>query len=159
LQPAVRSAQWADEYRRRTVHLQEPSAKSPLREATIGLDEGDRVGIIGVNGCGKSTLLKVLAGLEPARHRFGTLARRQNLRTALLEQKPPFDPGHNLIEHCSTPPAPARTRGRSHPRMELAHERHARHPEDAVAAAVTGPAGGADGQPRGVGFEARAQAV
>ena len=31
---------------------------------SIGLNEGDKAGIIGINGTGKSTLLKVIAGLE-----------------------------------------------------------------------------------------------
>jgi len=35
-------------------------------DVTLGIDEGDKIGLIGVNGTGKSTFLKVLAGLEPA---------------------------------------------------------------------------------------------
>lgn len=39
--------------------------KEILREASLSLEAGDRVGLIGVNGSGKSTLLKIIAGLEP----------------------------------------------------------------------------------------------
>ena len=37
--------------------------KPILEDVTFSLDEGDRLGIIGVNGCGKSTLLSLIAGL------------------------------------------------------------------------------------------------
>ena len=37
-----------------------------LRGASLGINEGDKIGVIGVNGTGKSTLLKILAGVEEA---------------------------------------------------------------------------------------------
>ena len=40
--------------------------KSILEDVTFSLDEGDKLGIIGVNGCGKSTLFKIILGdLDP----------------------------------------------------------------------------------------------
>lgn len=39
--------------------------KVVLDGVSVGIDEGDRVGVIGRNGSGKSTLLRVLAGVQP----------------------------------------------------------------------------------------------
>src|ERR1051325_9801985 len=36
-----------------------------LDAATLAIDEGQRIGLVGRNGCGKSTFLKLLAGLQP----------------------------------------------------------------------------------------------
>ena len=35
-----------------------------LRSATLGIDESDRIGLVGRNGSGKTTFLKILAGLQ-----------------------------------------------------------------------------------------------
>ena len=40
--------------------------KKIFDEADFYLEEGDKVGIVGINGTGKSTLLKIIAGLEEA---------------------------------------------------------------------------------------------
>ncbi|MBQ5587236.1 MAG: ATP-binding cassette domain-containing protein, partial [Selenomonadales bacterium] len=34
-------------------------------DVTFGIEEGDKIGVIGVNGTGKSTFLKIMAGAEP----------------------------------------------------------------------------------------------
>ena len=48
-----------------SVHLEFPT-KNIFEAVTLGIYEGDRIGIVGRNGDGKSTLLSVLAGeLEP----------------------------------------------------------------------------------------------
>ena len=45
--------------------LEKSYTEKPLfTQASFYLEEGDKVGIIGINGTGKSTLLKIIAGLE-----------------------------------------------------------------------------------------------
>jgi ABC transport system ATP-binding/permease protein len=63
---------------------------------TFGMEDRDRVGLIGVNGCGKSTLLRILAGVEPAD--AGTVTLRQGLRVEHVTQNPVFGPGQSVIE-------------------------------------------------------------
>src|SRR6185312_7861155 len=58
--------------------------RSVLRDVTLGLAEGDRVGIVGRNGEGKSTLLRLLAGVERAD--AGTVTRTGGVAAALLGQ-------------------------------------------------------------------------
>jgi ABC transport system ATP-binding/permease protein len=55
---------------------------------SIGLCEGDHVGLIGPNGSGKSTLLKILAGLEETDH--GTRSVRRQVRIGYVPQEPSF---------------------------------------------------------------------
>ena len=40
-------------------------SRSVLHDVTLGINEGERVGIVGENGAGKSTLMRLLAGAEP----------------------------------------------------------------------------------------------
>ena len=62
-----------------------------LDRSEFSIESGERVGLIGRNGEGKSTLLKLCAGdIQPDE---GEIWRRPELRVALLEQSPRFDPG------------------------------------------------------------------
>ena len=62
---------------------------APLFEGlSLGIFEGDHVGLVGPNGSGKSTLLKILAGLEEPSS--GTLATRRRLRVGYVPQDPDF---------------------------------------------------------------------
>jgi ABC transport system ATP-binding/permease protein len=58
--------------------------------ASVTLEEGDRVGLLGINGSGKSTLLRVIAGLEPADS--GVIDRQKGARVLYLAQEPALDP-------------------------------------------------------------------
>lgn len=70
------------------VHLEYPSKKL-FDSVTLGVDEGDRVGIVGGNGDGKSTLLRLLAGTaEPD---DGRVTRRGGLVVRTLEQTDTLD--------------------------------------------------------------------
>jgi ABC transport system ATP-binding/permease protein len=69
--------------------------EEPLFEgASLGIDQGERIGFVGRNGRGKSTFLRLLEGsLEPD---SGVIARKRGLSVALLEQRPVFAPGEGL---------------------------------------------------------------
>ena len=67
-----------------------------LEDVNFYLNEGDKVGIIGINGTGKSTLLKVLAGItEPD---GGTISRNPNVQVSFLPQNPVMDDGATVLE-------------------------------------------------------------
>jgi len=59
-------------------------SRSVLREVTLGVSAGDRVGIVGANGDGKSTLLRLIAGTEAPDS--GLVTRARELEQALLAQ-------------------------------------------------------------------------
>lgn len=68
----------------------------PLFEgAHFGLEERQKVGVLGVNGAGKSTLLKIMAGMEPADE--GQVVKRRDLRVAFLPQVPTFEAGATVM--------------------------------------------------------------
>ncbi|WP_264031729.1 ABC-F family ATP-binding cassette domain-containing protein [Cellulosimicrobium sp. SH8] len=56
-----------------------------LDDVSLGLDDGDRVGIVGPNGAGKSTLLRLLAGTQQPDG--GRVTRVGGLRVGLLDQR------------------------------------------------------------------------
>ncbi len=70
--------------------------KPLFTDLSLGLCEGDHVGLIGPNGSGKSTLLKILAGLyEPD---SGTRSVRRQIRIGYVPQEPVFDQRHSVEE-------------------------------------------------------------
>ncbi|MBM9461983.1 ABC-F family ATP-binding cassette domain-containing protein [Aeromicrobium sp. YIM 150415] len=72
------------------VHVAFPTAGPVLRDVTLGLAEGDRVGVVGRNGDGKSTLLRVLAReLEPD---SGRVTWRRDLAVGYVDQSDVLDP-------------------------------------------------------------------
>ena len=72
--------------------------KTILRDASLYLEEGEKVGIIGINGTGKSTLLKMIAGLEESDS--GTITRASHLVISFLPQHPLFPEEQTVIESC-----------------------------------------------------------
>ena len=64
-------------------------------EISFGINEGDKIGVIGVNGTGKSTLLKIIAGVETADS--GTITTMNGLRIGYLPQMPEFEEGMTVI--------------------------------------------------------------
>lgn len=75
------------------VHLEYPS-KRVFDALTLGIDEGDRIGVVGGNGDGKSTLLKLLAGIrEPD---SGRVIRRSGTIVHMLGQTDSLDPSASV---------------------------------------------------------------
>lgn len=70
--------------------------KQLLQDVSLYLNEGNRVGIIGINGTGKSTLLKILAGVEPPDE--GSIAMNPNIQLSYLPQNPPFQDDYTVLE-------------------------------------------------------------
>lgn len=62
----------------------------------LGIDSGDKIGLIGVNGTGKSTLLKVIAGVFTAD--TGKIIRNNGLRMAYLPQNPVFAENTTVLQ-------------------------------------------------------------
>ena len=65
-------------------------------DTSFSINEGEKVGLIGINGTGKSTLLKIVAGLEEADS--GSIARSRNLTIRYLPQNPGFCEGDTILE-------------------------------------------------------------
>lgn len=59
-----------------------------FEDASFGIHEGDKIGIIGINGTGKTTLLKMVAGLEEPDS--GQIIRQNGMKIAYLPQNPEF---------------------------------------------------------------------
>ena len=62
----------------------------------FSIQEGDKIGLIGINGTGKSTLLRMTAGLEEPDE--GTIVRGRSLDIRFLSQNPVFLPGETALE-------------------------------------------------------------
>ena len=68
-------------------------------DVSLGINEGDRIGIIGINGTGKSTFLKILAGLEEPD--AGTVIKGKEVRIAYLPQNPVFSDEKTLLRNIT----------------------------------------------------------
>ena len=66
---------------------------------SLGVNEGDKIGVIGINGTGKSTLLKIIAGLEDTDE--GTVTKGTKLRIAYLPQTPVFDNEKSILTNVT----------------------------------------------------------
>lgn len=71
--------------------------KVVLNQVSLGINENDKVGVIGVNGTGKSTLLKVLAGKEEPDE--GRIVKGNDVRVEYLAQTPEFDDRYTLLDN------------------------------------------------------------
>ena len=78
-------------------HLSKSYSRRQLFDDTsFFLQEGEKVGIIGINGTGKSTLLKIMAGLEETDE--GTVTKANHAVIAYLPQHPVFDPEMTALD-------------------------------------------------------------
>lgn len=72
------------------------ATKTIFKDVTIGVFEGDRIGIVGKNGDGKSTLLRLLAGkMQPD---SGRVTKRGGLTFGMLDQRDPLDDNATVRE-------------------------------------------------------------
>ena len=69
-----------------------------FQNISLGVDEGEKIGLIAKNGTGKSTLLSILAGVDS--QDSGTVIYRNNLRVGYLPQTPSFDGSKTVIDAC-----------------------------------------------------------
>ncbi|MGG3506343.1 ABC-F type ribosomal protection protein TaeA [Paenibacillus lautus] len=67
-----------------------------FEDASFGMEDQDKVGIIGVNGTGKSTFMRVIAGLEPPDS--GKISMGNRIRVRYLAQNPEFDPDKTVLQ-------------------------------------------------------------
>lgn len=72
------------------------SEKPLLNNINLGINEGDKIGVIGINGTGKSTLLRIIAGVEVPDE--GRIIKGNSVRIEYLPQNPDFDPEATVIE-------------------------------------------------------------
>ena len=72
------------------------SEKNLLKDVSLGINEGDKVGLIGVNGAGKSTFLKIVAGLDEFYD--GTVTKGKNVRIEYLSQNQNFKEDATILE-------------------------------------------------------------
>jgi len=68
-----------------------------LDKVTLGINQGDKIGVIGVNGTGKSTILKIIAGLENPDE--GQVTKGSNVTVAYLPQNPEFEKNESIIAY------------------------------------------------------------
>src|SRR5574344_480478 len=62
--------------------------KKLFDQVTLGINKGDKIGVIGVNGTGKSTILKIIAGVEEADE--GQIVKGRDVTVTYLAQTPDF---------------------------------------------------------------------
>lgn len=72
---------------------------------SLGVGEGQRIGLIAKNGTGKTTLLNIIAGRED--YEAGRITFRRDLKVAYLEQNPKFPDGTAVLDACFLSDSPA----------------------------------------------------
>ncbi|MDO4337083.1 MAG: ABC-F family ATP-binding cassette domain-containing protein [Eubacteriales bacterium] len=72
--------------------------KTVFEDASFGIHEGDKIGIVGINGTGKTTLLRMAAGLEEPDE--GQIIRHNNLKIAYLPQNPVFPADATVLSYA-----------------------------------------------------------
>ena len=72
------------------------SEKILLKDISLGINEGEKIGIIGVNGTGKSTLLKIIAGVEVPDD--GTIIKANRVRVEYLPQNPDYNEDFTVLQ-------------------------------------------------------------
>ncbi|MEI3245015.1 MAG: ABC-F family ATP-binding cassette domain-containing protein [Lachnospiraceae bacterium] len=71
--------------------------KTVFEDVSCGIQEGDKIGIIGINGTGKTTLLRILAGVEQPDE--GKVVMQNNLHITWLPQNPEFPKEETILSY------------------------------------------------------------
>ena len=71
--------------------------KMVLEDLSCSVDEGDKIGIIGINGTGKSTLLRIIAGEEEADE--GKIIFSNGMTIGWMGQNPAFDEESSILKY------------------------------------------------------------
>lgn len=74
--------------------------KTVFRDASFGIQQGDKIGIVGRNGTGKTTLLRLVAGKETVD--AGQIVTQNGIRIAYLPQMPQFQLGATVSSYAFT---------------------------------------------------------
>ena len=69
-------------------------------DASFGVQEGDKIGIVGINGTGKTTLLRMIAGTEVPDD--GQIIRQNGMKIAHLTQNPVFPEGATILSYVQS---------------------------------------------------------
>lgn len=72
--------------------------KTIFDDVSFGIQEGDKIGIIGINGTGKTTLLRMIAGVEEPDS--GQIIKQNGIRLAYLSQHPSFPEGATVLSYA-----------------------------------------------------------
>ena len=72
--------------------------KTIFDDVSFGIQEGDKIGIIGINGTGKTTLLRMIAGVEEPDE--GQIVKRNGIRLAYLPQHPVFPKDATVLSYA-----------------------------------------------------------
>lgn len=72
------------------------SEKKLIENLSFGINDGEKIGLIGVNGTGKSTLLKIVAGVEEIDS--GKITKANKVRIEYLPQSPDYDENATVLE-------------------------------------------------------------
>ncbi|AOR23637.1 ABC-F family ATP-binding cassette domain-containing protein [Clostridium taeniosporum] len=72
------------------------SEKTLLNNVSLGINDGDKIGLIGINGAGKSTFLKIVGGKDEFFD--GSITKGKNIRIEYLSQNPVFKSGATVLE-------------------------------------------------------------
>ncbi len=70
--------------------------RSLFSNISFGIDQGQKVALVGINGAGKSTLMKIIMGTEIADS--GEVALNQGIKVSFVHQNPVFDPSLTIYQ-------------------------------------------------------------
>ncbi len=100
-------------------------SKILFKDITFGIEQTDKIGIIGINGTGKSTLLKVVCGLETPDQ--GKVTAGNSVHIEYLAQNPDFQRGSTVLEQVFRGNSPVMQLLREY---EYVLEKLQQHPEE-----------------------------